>query len=198
MPQANLDALGWEFYEEFDILSGYVHERAINQGPLQRRFKDVYNQILAMRWVLEIICLVYFLMMGKSVNIGYWILQKVIQVHEGKSKRLRFGNTLTAYLLRIDNSLSKPSDRVLGVPEDMLYISNVKAPELNALHKTHSRELLEDVSRLFADEDDNLADLIKDDTKARDKEESQTQGDNDDEEEDEVLADAYVDAEDDD
>ncbi|KAK4351252.1 hypothetical protein RND71_030565 [Anisodus tanguticus] len=62
------------------------------------------------------------------------MLQEIIKVHEFKSKRLRFGNTLTAYLLRIDDNLPKSSDRILPGPEDMLDISIVKAPELNVKH----------------------------------------------------------------
>ncbi|KAK4373120.1 hypothetical protein RND71_008504 [Anisodus tanguticus] len=60
--------------------------------------------------------------------------QEMIKVREFKSKRLSFGNTLTANLLRIDDGLPKPSDRILPGPEDMLDISNVKAPKLNVKH----------------------------------------------------------------
>ncbi|KAK4367714.1 hypothetical protein RND71_011506 [Anisodus tanguticus] len=41
-------------------------------------------------------CILYFLMMGRPVNIGYWMPEEMIRVREDMSHRLRFGSTLTA------------------------------------------------------------------------------------------------------
>ena len=45
----------------------------------------------------------------------------------GKSKRLIYGNTLTTYLMRLDDELAYATDRVLEAPTDSLDISNVIA-----------------------------------------------------------------------
>ncbi|KAK4354305.1 hypothetical protein RND71_026499 [Anisodus tanguticus] len=99
-------------------MPGYVHERAMNQAPLQHRFRDIYSQILNMRWILV------FEMLGPEM----------INVQQFKSKRLSFGNTLTLYFISIDDNFPKPGGRNLPRLDELLDISNVKGPKLNAQH----------------------------------------------------------------
>ncbi|KAK4372920.1 hypothetical protein RND71_008304 [Anisodus tanguticus] len=84
---------------------------------------DHYTEVLKER-----VCIVYFFMMGKLVNVDHWMSKKIQRMKDDRRKRLLFGNTLTALILKIDNDLALRSDRVLEAPTDMLDISNVKAP----------------------------------------------------------------------
>ncbi|XP_059281270.1 uncharacterized protein LOC132034963 [Lycium ferocissimum] len=64
----------------------------------------------------ERVCIVYFLMTGQLVNIGYWMMQEIRRVWAGKSKRLSYGNTLTSYLMRLDEELAYAAMGVLRRP----------------------------------------------------------------------------------
>ena len=83
----------------------------------------------------ERVCIVYFLMTGQPVNIGYWMLQEIRRVRAGKSTRLSYGNTLTSYLMQLDTDLAYSTDRVLDAPVDPLDISNVMAPASISGHR---------------------------------------------------------------
>ncbi|KAK4380385.1 hypothetical protein RND71_002247 [Anisodus tanguticus] len=75
------------------------------------------------------------------MNIGYWMIHEMIKAWQFKSKRLSFGNTLTTYLMRIDDEFPMPGDRTLPGQDDLFDILNVKGPDFNGHHHlTPSKE----------------------------------------------------------
>ncbi|KAK4373158.1 hypothetical protein RND71_008542 [Anisodus tanguticus] len=118
----------------------------------------------------ERVYIVYFIMMGQPVNIGYWMLQEMIKVLKFKSKRLSFGNTLTAYLLKIDNTLPRHDQlRKMAVITDERFELDFPSLFIKAPHTTHFRALLRDKSRMPIDEDVNSVDLMEVDAEAEDE-----------------------------
>ncbi|KAJ8557153.1 hypothetical protein K7X08_002778 [Anisodus acutangulus] len=75
----------------------------------------------------ERVCIVYFLMKGLPINIGYLILKEMKRVRECKSKRLTYRNTLTIYMMIIKGDLAHLFDRVLDPLDSMIDISKVLA-----------------------------------------------------------------------
>ena len=88
----------------------------------------------------ERVAIVYFFLTGQPVNLGYWMLQDMTRIREGKSLKLSFGNTLTAYLRKLVPHLESRHDRVLDCPDNQIDISNVQGPEQSKFNLTPAQE----------------------------------------------------------
>ncbi|KAK4354387.1 hypothetical protein RND71_026581 [Anisodus tanguticus] len=92
----------------------------------------------------ERVSIVYFLMKGLPINIGYWMMKEMRRVRECKAKSLSYGNTLTTYLMMVNSNLAHSLDTILEPLDNTIDTSKVMALGQSVKHnltpiEEHSR-----------------------------------------------------------